>query len=385
MPNKSLKPLAVKKTNKHDRERKVLIGLVDLYLKTGKPVGSNTLKEAGFDDLSSATLRNYFATLEEEGYLHQQHTSGGRIPTDKAFRLYANHCLEDEDLQLDHSFVALGEMENKEIASYLQKVADQLSDASSCAVFLSAPRFDHDYVSDLKLVAIDGSRCLGVIVTDFGVVQTELLPTDQKLSAFTVKRIESFFQWRIHGGQKPDGLSPEEEKLAQAFYSELMVRYIVGYANFLNEDLYNTGFSKLLSYNDFQDPASLASGLGLFENPQSMRIMLRECAKHNSIKLWIGDELAPHYCHGKTNCMVAAIPYCINSKPVGAIGILGPQRIPYRKVLGLLRAYADRVSITLTKEIFKHKITFRQPQQDRTPFITHNENRLILIEDKRSE
>ncbi len=380
---KALKPFTLKKSSKHDRERKVLLGLVDYYLKTGKPVGSNTLKEAGFEDLSSATLRNYFATLEEEGYLHQQHTSGGRIPTDKAFRLYANYCLENEPPQLNQSLDTLGEMENKEIASFLQKVADHLSEASSCAVFLSAPRFDHDYVNELKLVSIDGSRCLGVIVTDFGVVQTELLPTDQKLTAFAVKRIEAFFQWRIQGGQKPEGLTAEEEKLAQTFYNELMVRYIVGYANFLNEDLYNTGFSKLLNYNDFQDPASLASSLGLFENPHSMRLMLRECAKHNSIKLWIGDDLTP-FCPGKINCMVAAIPYCINSKPVGAIGILGPQRVPYRKVLGLLRAYADRVSLTLTKEIFKHKITFRQPQQDRTPFITHNENRLILIEDKRS-
>ena len=84
-----------KKSGKTDRERKVLIGLVEHYIQTGKPVGSNVLKDVGFDDLSSATIRNYFAHLEEEGYLAQQHSSGGRIPTDQAFKLYANeYCQE---------------------------------------------------------------------------------------------------------------------------------------------------------------------------------------------------------------------------------------------------------------------------------------------------
>ena len=82
---KSLKPAFVKKSAKYDiGKRKVLIGLVEYFIKTGKPVGSNTLKETGFGDLSSATIRNYFAHLETEGYLTQQHSSGGRIPTNLA-------------------------------------------------------------------------------------------------------------------------------------------------------------------------------------------------------------------------------------------------------------------------------------------------------------
>ena len=87
---KTWKPVSIKRMGKHDRERRVLLGLVDYYIQTGKPVGSNTLKEAGFGDLSSATIRNYFAHLEEEGYLLQSHSSGGRIPTHLAYRVYAH-------------------------------------------------------------------------------------------------------------------------------------------------------------------------------------------------------------------------------------------------------------------------------------------------------
>ena len=84
---KALNP--IKKMNKEEREKRVLLALIEYYILNGKPVGSATLKEVDVGDLSAATIRNYFAHLEEEGYLVQQHTSGGRLPTDKAFRLYA--------------------------------------------------------------------------------------------------------------------------------------------------------------------------------------------------------------------------------------------------------------------------------------------------------
>src|SRR3970040_685252 len=84
------KTLPAKKLPKTDREQAVLLGFIELYLKTGKPIGSQTLQESGFESLSSATIRNYFSKMEEEGYLKQQHTSGGRIPTAKAFRLYVD-------------------------------------------------------------------------------------------------------------------------------------------------------------------------------------------------------------------------------------------------------------------------------------------------------
>src|SRR5262249_48058347 len=84
-----MKTLAPKKPAKDKRERLILLGLVDLYLQTGKPIGSNTLRENGFESLSSATIRNYFSKLEEEGYLKQQHSSGGRIPTSIAYKAFA--------------------------------------------------------------------------------------------------------------------------------------------------------------------------------------------------------------------------------------------------------------------------------------------------------
>lgn len=138
---KTLKPITVKKLAKHDRERQVLIGLIELYLKTGKPIGSNTLKEFSFEVLSSATIRNYFAHLEEAGYLSQQHSSGGRIPTAKAFRLYAQEYEGESNISESHlrELTNLRNQETQELAAYLEQAADRLSNLSQAAVFICSP------------------------------------------------------------------------------------------------------------------------------------------------------------------------------------------------------------------------------------------------------
>lgn len=376
-----------KRPGKHDRERKVLLGLVEYYLKTNKPVGSNTLKEAGFGDLSSATIRNYFSHLETEGYLSQQHSSGGRIPTHKAYRLYANEYIEKETPLSDETILHdLRNTETHEIAAYLQKAAEALSTLSKCAVFLSSPRFDHDFVVGLKLVPIDHARCLCIIITDFGVIKTETIPIDHKFSSFAVKRIESYFHWRLTGKDKPTQLDPEEERFSQAIYNEIMVRYIVGYSNFTNEEIYRTGFSQLLNYPEFHDPLSLSSSLALFENAHSMQLLLKESSKMNRLKFWIGDDLSS-VTADTPYCSVIAIPYHINQQSVGALGILGPARMPYRELFGIMRTFSNSISTALTRSVYKYKIKFRQPQQgtayipsEEQPLLGHSS--LMLLEDK---
>lgn len=378
----------VKRVGKQDRERKVLLGLVEYYIQTGKPVGSNTLKETGFEDLSSATIRNYFAHLEEEGYLLQSHSSGGRIPTDLAYRTYAQAYIDQLDDNLDPSlFASLRDFEGQGITAFLQQAAEKLSKVSHYAVFLSAPRFDHDFIVDFKLVLLDVSRCLCVMITDFGVIHTEVVHLPHKFSHFAVKRIEDYFNWRLKNHSHPEAIEPEEEALGKMLYNEMMLRYIVGYSNFIDEDLYRTGFSRLLSYPEFQDATQLATGLGLFENGQSMRLLLREAKVMNKLRFWIGDDLST-YMSSSSSCSVIITSYCINHKAVGAVGLLGPTRLPYRTIFSLLHQFSNAISHALTRSIYKFKINYREPEQGAL-FLEKNERSLIgrshlmLLEDKR--
>lgn len=351
-----------KKPAKSQREQLILFAMVELYLKTGKPIGSNTLKDNWFENLSSATIRNYFSKLEQDGYLKQQHSSGGRIPTALAYKAYAEFHLDQP---------ILGEMEKKwvkehlvketrEIAGYLQRAAESLSEATRCAVFLSSPRFDQDFLLDIKLVQIDQSRILCVLITDFGIIHTETIHTEKKLSSFAIKRLESYFNWKLTGLDKPK-LDVEEERFAERLYKEVMLRHIVSYTNFSAEDLFQAGFSKLLSYPDFNDAAALASGLSLFENKIQLRNLLNACMKKGGPSCWIGESLE-QFSPEASSCSVIVVPYRIHQTLCGAFGILGPNRIPYRELFGLLASASEAISDSLTRSMYKFKITFRQPK-----------------------
>ncbi len=142
------------------------------------------------------------------------------------------------------------------------------------------------------------------MVTDFGQILTEVLPIHDKLSAFSCKRMESYLQWRVKGSAKPENLTEEEEKYAQEIYNEVMVRYIVRYSNFSDEDVFRTGFSQLLAYPEFSDPIALTTGLSLFENSDHMRLLLNDCVRDGGLRYWIGKDLAPYasaaqgcFCH----------------------------------------------------------------------------------------
>jgi heat-inducible transcriptional repressor len=384
---KESKSLPIKKLGKQERERKVLIGLVDHYIKTGKPVGSHTLQEAGFADLSSATLRNYFVQMEKEGYLIQSHISGGRIPTPLAYRIYAQTFEDQIILNENNYFETIRIQESKEIAASLQQAGELLSQLSQCAVFISAPRFDHDFVVEIKLMTIDDQRCLCVLITDFGVVQTEILPLPHGLNLFSVKRIETYFHWRLTGLDQPENIEKEELALAQSLYHEVMIRYIVGYSNFIDEDLYRTGFSRLLSYPEFQEAAVLSSSLSLFENLGAMRKILRETVENGKIKYWIGSDLNAYHPIA-SNCSIIAMPYFINKTPAGAMALLGSTRVPYPQLFSLVKFCSQAVSESLTRNLYKFKVNFRQPEQgaiylQKEEHHVIGQSRLILLEDNR--
>lgn len=380
-----------KKPARDERERLVLLGLVELYLQTGKPVGSNTLRENGFESLSSATIRNYFSKLEEGGFLKQQHSSGGRIPTQLAYKVYADACSTSEgaafaDKEARQMVRQKLVSEQREVASYLQKAAENISEMSRCAIFLSAPRFDQDFLLDAKFLGIDNHRVLCALTTDFGLIHTEILHTDKKLSSFSLKRIEGYFHARLTKQPRPV-LTHEEEKIAEKFYHEIMMRRIASYANFSAEDVYKTGFSQLLNYPDFSDAPVLAAGLSLFENTERLRALLQECCKKRDMSCWIGEDLA-NFVPAAGSCSVIAAPYSIGQNIVGAVALLGPNRIPYRQLFGLMQMAGEAISETLTKSLYKFKITYREPStsllgaQKGHPILI-GETQCYLLEDKR--
>ena len=171
--------------------------------------------------------------------------------------------------------------------------------------------------------------------------------------------MENYFNWRLTGIEKPQ-LDLEEEEFASRLYKELMLRHIVSYINFSSEDLFQAGFSRLLSYADFNDAAALASGLSLFENKHMLRSLLSQVNESGKMLCWIGEDLAP-FPQEASSCSVIAIPYRINQTICGSLGILGPTRLPYRQQFGRLLKVSEALSESLTKSVYKFKLSFRKP------------------------
>jgi len=347
---------------KQQREQKILLGLVELYIKSGQAIASNTLKEHGFESISSATIRNYFAKLENEGYLEQQHSSGGRVPTDLAYKLYAHNHIEEEsiDAQDDLFLHTILSKETKELASYFQQGLEALSEVTGCASFIAPPKFDKDVIEDIKLMKIDPKRCLCVIMTGYGMVHTEVLFTPLKLGSSALKKIEEYFKFRINGKLQPK-LSDEELSFASLSYNEIILRHIVSHSQGGHRDLYKSGFSKLLQYSDFQDSQSLSSSLSLFEDPSHLASMMGESLQTKQLKFWIGKDLAP-YTKEPYLSSVIVVPYTINHQAVGTIALLGPRRVEYPKLFGQLKTFSKYLSESLTNSIYKYKISYRENQ-----------------------
>ena len=362
MKANNYKQLSAKKLPKADREQAVLFGLIELYLKTGKPIGSHTIQEQGFESLSSATIRNYFAKLEETGLLKQQHTSGGRIPTEKAMKIYTDTYLDQGTVEKGQEALleSLFGKETREVATLLHQAIDSLSDLTQCAVFISAPRFDQDFIQDVKLVQLSQTKILTVLITDFGLTRTEILYLEHPTNQLFLRTCEEYFLWRINKGEKPLFHTEAETKTAQRIYNEVIVRHVVGYANFPNEEIFRTGLSKLLVYPEFNDATSLANSLALLEDETLMRSLLKDTVKKGRLTCWIGDELCP-LIPESSECTVIAIPYYINHILAGSIALLGPMRLPYRNLFGLCRLFSEKISQKLTESLYKYKITFRTP------------------------
>lgn len=361
-----------KSSKKQLREQEVLMGVIHLYLKLGKHIGSNTLRENGFEHLSPATIRNYFSDLEKQGYLEQAHPSGGRIPTHAAFSLFAEQSLEErEENAIEWDFPLL---EERKVTQYLHRAVESASKRLHYPIFLSSYRFDHDMITDIKLLSLDSSRILCVILTEFGQILTEVLHTEKRISTFSLRRIESFFLWKTKNRSKPVILSSDEQILAQNYYNEIMVRYLVHYSNFLNEEIFRTGLSHLLLYPEFGDPLALSSALSLFEDNTSLRQLSTDCAK-KGLSYFIGKSLTPYT--DCTNCAVVVSSYRMGTTPVGTIGILGPVRMNYPEIFDLLSSLTETISEQLTQAFIKKKITYRYPQSGQTLFPEDSEYKLL--------
>jgi heat-inducible transcriptional repressor len=338
--------------------RKIIIlkAIIKTYLETGEPVGSRTISKYTDLNLSSATIRNEMSDLEEMGYIMQPHTSAGRIPSDKGYRFYVNTILQEKE----DEFTEIKELMIKRVdrvESMLKQVAKLLAQNTNYAAMISAPQYHHNKLKFIQLSKVDEGKLLVVIVVEGNIIKNTIIPIRSELSD------EGILNLNILLNNALNGLSIEEInlevisrlKVQAGPHSEVVDRVLSEVAAAIRADdedlqIYTSGATNIFKYPELSDGEKASQLIGALEQKELLQELVDDVNSSESssgIQVYIGDE-AP--VQTMKDCSIVTANYELGEGLRGTIGIIGPKRMDYEKVLNTLRNLMTQLDTILKKD-----------------------------------
>jgi heat-inducible transcriptional repressor len=338
------------------RSRKILFAVVTEFIATGDPVGSRTLARKYGLDLSAASIRNVLADLEEAGYLKQPHTSAGRIPTDRALRLFIDTLVDlralapEEQAKLGKRFAEIYAVANDP----LREAGRYLSELSGAAAIIAAPRKELRTLSQLRFIPTRPGQLLAVLVFSDGSVENRFLPLDLPIDDAELTRIHNLLADVIEGRSLGEVRDLFARRLAddrvtidtlrrRAF--ELGALAMAGDTE-RRDEVRIEGQARLIDLPEYADASRLKKLMHALEERQELLELLDKTLAAGSVTVYVGSE-AGDLGGGELSLVVA--PYADHGRVAGAVGVLGPTRMDYAKVMPLVDATANAMSEALGK------------------------------------
>lgn len=325
-----------------ERKRKILQAIIRNYLETGEPVGSRTISKYTDLNLSSATIRNEMSDLEEMGYILQPHTSAGRIPSDKGYRFYVDTMMEEKDREIEEIKEMMLQKEDK-MDLLLKQVARVLAQNTNYATMISSPQYHRNKLKFIQLSRVDDNQLLAVIVVEGNVIKNQLLSVTEVLDDETMLKLNILLNTHLNG------LSLEEinlgtiAKLKQqaGIHGDIVGEVLDAVAEAIRADedleIYTSGTNNIFKYPELADQTRASELITTFEEKQVLSTLVHETlADENStgIQVYIGNE-SP--IQSMKDCSVVTATYELEEGMKGTIGIIGPKRMDYDKVVGTLK------------------------------------------------
>ena len=317
----------------------ILRAIIQNYLETGEPVGSRTISKYTDLNLSSATIRNEMSDLEEMGYIVQPHTSAGRIPTDKGYRLYVDMLMQDKQMELDNMKLELNAKSEK-LDSILKEAAKVIAVNTNYASMITAPRYHKHRIKFLQLTQVDPESLLTVIILDGNIVKNNLIHTDEELTQETLLKLNLMLNTFLQGLdlQEINASVIQRIRNESGGYSALISDILDVIATSMESEeveAYTSGSTNIFKYPELNDSAKASTLLNaLEEKKQLTELMYQEGDSERGIQVYIGDE-SP--LEATKDCSVVTATYHLEDGVYGKIGIIGPRRMDYEKVVGTLR------------------------------------------------
>ena len=338
-----------------ERKLKILQAIIRTYLETGEPVGSRTISKYSDLNLSSATIRNEMSDLEEMGYILQPHTSAGRIPSDKGYRLYVDTMLDDKAQEVHDTKVELEEKAGK-IDDLLKSVAKLLAVNTNYATMVSGPRYASKKVKFIQLTLVDDSDLLAVIVLDNNVVKNKMIHMKESMDQETVLRLNFIMNTTLNGLDVMEMNLAVIQKIKEQMGAHNSVidsvLEIIGNALTEDEDLeiYTSGATNILKYPELADKSNAAQILSAFEEKKDLNQWIEQEPvgqndDNHAIQVYIGGETQVE---SMKDCSLVTATYRIDDGVYGKVGIVGPKRMDYDKVVATLQSMMEQLD-----DIFK--------------------------------
>ena len=340
-----------------ERKLKILQAIIRTYLETGEPVGSRTISKYSDLNLSSATIRNEMSDLEEMGYILQPHTSAGRIPSDKGYRLYVDTMLDDKAQEVHDMKAELTEKAGK-IDDLLKRVAKLLAVNTNYATMVSGPLYASKKVKFIQLTLVDERSLLVVIVLDNNVVKNKMIHMEDSMDQETLLRLNFIMNTTLNGLDVMDMNLAVIQKIKEQMGAHNSVidsvLEIIGSALTEDEDLeiYTSGATNILKYPELADKSNAAQILSAFEEKKDLNEWIEQEPvgqndDNHAIQVYIGGETQVE---SMKDCSLVTATYRIDDGVYGKVGIVGPKRMDYDKVVATLQSMMEQLD-----DIFKDK------------------------------
>lgn len=333
-----------------ERKARVLYAVIHEYIKTGKPVGSSSLDKEYKFNLSPATLRSLMAELERDGYLTHPHTSAGRVPTDAGYRAYVDSLIELQRLAVieEENIKKEYEKKTKEIDSLLSQTSRILSGLSKYTGFVMVPQAKNNEIRNIELIQVSNEQILVVLLTKTGLVKHKMI----NLSIDS----EDLYELKKLLNGKLRGLSLEEAGKRvvieiQKYQSKKndmfkLAEYIGNVIDSIHDDIYMDGASNVLSLPDFSDFESARCLMKLNEDKDRLIEIIGKDFENSKLRVQIGDAGAA--AELKDLSMITT-SYSDGNKTIGVLGIIGPKRMEYEKMMALVNSVSKIVNGFLLK------------------------------------
>ena len=329
-----------------ERKRKILKEIVDEYIDTAEPVSSAIIVEKYENNISSATVRNDMAELEKAGYLEKTHTSSGRVPSAKGYRLYVDELLKYDNISLEEIKYIQEKLESKANSiEELTKIATTtLSEITHYTTLSIGPKTTGQIIEEIKFVLLGSRMLMGIIVTDTGIVRETIIKFDEDVTEEQVETLNYFFNTKLKG----EPIERIDASLEQYIFRELkcsinIIKPIIEQMKKLIDDeekIYLEGANKSFELPEFKSLELAKNFVNLLDTKEVMLDILNTGFAED-IQIYIGDE---NDNEDLKDFSIVTFKHSVGDKDLGTIGIIGPRRMNYSKVISVMKYISKKLN-----------------------------------------